>query len=109
MAMVDTGLLDWAGVADRMSVRPARIGGLTGHGQPIVAGSPANITLVAPAARWTVNPARMVSGSRNTPFVGREMHGRVVATFLRGRPTVLAGEPVEPARIPDSDAVASIA
>lgn len=109
MAMVDTGLLDWAGVADRMSVRPARIGGLTGHGQPIVAGAPANITLVDPAARWTVNPARMVSGSRNTPFAGREMHGRVVATFLRGRPTVLAGEPVESARIRDSDAVASIA
>ena len=34
-AMVDTGLLDWAGVADRMSVRPARIGRLAGHGQPL--------------------------------------------------------------------------
>jgi dihydroorotase len=98
MAMVDTGLLDWAGVADRVSVRPARIGGLAGHGQPLVVGSPANVTLVDPDARWTVDPSRMESASRNTPFAGREMHGRVVATFLRGRPTVLDGEPVERTR-----------
>ncbi len=38
LAMVDTGLLDWAGVADRMSVRPAGIGRVPGHGQPIAAG-----------------------------------------------------------------------
>jgi dihydroorotase len=36
----------------------------------------------------------MASASRNTPFAGREMHGRVVATFLRGRATVLDGHPV---------------
>ncbi|NED90285.1 dihydroorotase, partial [Streptomyces sp. SID11233] len=39
-AMVDTGLLDWAGVAERMSFRPARIGRLEGHGRPIAAGEP---------------------------------------------------------------------
>jgi dihydroorotase len=94
-AMVDTGLLDWAGVADRMSVRPARIGRLRGQGQPIAIGSPAHLTLVDPAARWTVNPARMVSTSRNTPYAGLELPGRVVATFLRGRPTVLDGAAVE--------------
>jgi dihydroorotase len=94
-AMVDTGLLDWAGVADRMSLRPARIGRLWGHGQPIAVGAPAHLTLVDPAARWTVNPARMVSTSRNTPYAGLELPGRVVATFLRGRPTVLDGVPVE--------------
>ena len=47
-AMVETGLLDWAGVADRMSVRPARIGRLAGHGRPIAAGEPANLVLVDP-------------------------------------------------------------
>ena len=93
-AMVDTGLLDWAGVADRMSVRPARIGGLAGHGQPLAVGSPANLTLFDADPRWTVDPTRMASSSRNTPFAGREMHGRVVATFLRGRATVLDGQPV---------------
>ncbi len=90
-AMVETGLLDWAGVADRMSTRPARIGRLAGHGRALVAGEPANLVLVDPSARWTVDPAALASKSRNTPFGGVELPARVVATFLRGRPTVLAG------------------
>jgi dihydroorotase len=91
-AMVGTGLLDWAGVADRMSHRPARIGLLTGQGRPLEVGAPANITLYDPAARTTVDPAGFASKSRNTPFAGMELPGRVVATFLRGRPTVLEGK-----------------
>ena len=90
-AMVETGLLDWAGVADRMSVRPARIGGLTEHGRPLLPGSPANLTLVDPQARWTVDARVLATASRNTPFEGRQMHGLVMATFLRGRATVLDG------------------
>ena len=90
-AMVDTGLLDWAGVADRMSVRPARIGGLTEHGRPLLPGSSANLALVDPQARWTVDAHALATASRNTPFEGRQMHGRVMATFLRGRATVLDG------------------
>ncbi len=91
-AMVDTGLLDWAGVADRMATRPARIGRLPGHGRPLAAGEPASLVLVDPAARVTVDPARLASLSRNTPYAGRELPGAVVATFLRGRPTVLDGK-----------------
>jgi dihydroorotase len=121
--MVETGLLDWAGVADRMSVRPATIGRVADHGrlQPaerpgtsgsragkktspdgpgngsgrarLAAGLVANLTLVDPAARWTVDPAASASRSRNTPFAGRELPARVVATFLRGRPTVIDGKP----------------
>ena len=92
-AMVDTGLLDWAGVADRMSVRPARIGRVSTHGQPLLPGAPANIVLIDPAARWTVDPAQTASRSRNTPYAGRELPGRIVATMLRGTPTVLDGKP----------------
>jgi dihydroorotase len=91
-AMVDTGRLDWAGLADRMSVRPARIGRLARHGQPLEVGSTANLILVDPSASWTVDPAATVSRSRNTPFAGRELPARVAATFLRGRPTVLDGK-----------------
>ncbi|MEU3459079.1 dihydroorotase [Streptomyces sp. NPDC006733] len=90
--MVDTGLLDWAGVADRMSARPAVIGRLAGHGRPVAAGEPANLTLVDPAYRGTVNPAGFASRSRNTPYEGRELPGRVIATFLRGRATVVDGK-----------------
>ncbi len=91
-AMVETGLLDWAGVADRMSFRPARIGRLSGQGLPLEVGAPANITLYDPAVRTPVDPTAMVSRSRNTPYQGLTLPGRVVATFLRGRPTVLDGK-----------------
>jgi dihydroorotase len=90
--MVDEGLLDWVGVADRMSARPARIGRVPGHGEPLAVGGPANLTLVDPTARWTVDPASLASRSRNTPYVGRTLPGRVVTTFLRGTPTVLDGK-----------------
>jgi dihydroorotase len=90
-AMVDTGLLDWPQIADRMSIRPARIGRLAGQGIPLGAGAPANLTLYDPAA-----PAEAVvpgaSKSRNTPFAGLELPGRVVATFLRGTPTAADGK-----------------
>jgi dihydroorotase len=90
-ALVETGLLDWAGVADRMSVRPARIGRLAGHGRPIAVGEPANLLLLDPSARVTVTPETLASRSRNTPYAGRVLPARVVTTFLRGRPTVLDG------------------
>jgi dihydroorotase len=91
-AMVDTGLLDWAGVADRMSVRPARIGRLAGHGAPLEAGAPGHLTLYDPAAPAEAVPLAGASKSRNTPFAGMDLPGRVVATFLRGVPTVLDGK-----------------
>lgn len=90
--MVDTGLLDWAGVADRMSVRPARIGRLDGHGRPLEVGEPANLVLVDPTARRTVEPSELASRSANTPYAGMDLPGRVVATFLRGVPTVIDGK-----------------
>ncbi|MEU1624645.1 dihydroorotase [Streptomyces sp. NPDC020096] len=90
--MVDTGLLDWSGVADRMSFRPAAIGRLAGHGRPIATGEPANLALVDPAYRGVVNPAGFASRSRNTPYQGLELPGRVTATFLRGKATVMDGK-----------------
>jgi dihydroorotase len=90
-AMVATGRLDWAGVADRMSVRPAAIGRVAGQGLPLELGAPANLVLVDPAGEWTVDPARLASLSRNTPFAGRALPASVVATFFRGEPTVLDG------------------
>jgi dihydroorotase len=89
--MVETGLLDWAGVADRMSVRPALIGRLPAHGRAIEAGEPANLTLVDPAGRHVVVPDSFASRSRNTPFAGLELPARVVSTFRRGKPSVLDG------------------
>jgi dihydroorotase len=90
--MVDAGLLDWAGVAERMSYAPARIGRVADHGRPIAVGEPANIVLYDPSVRRTVEASASASLSRNTPYAGRELPGRVVATFLRGTATVLDGK-----------------
>ncbi|MGZ4485216.1 MAG: dihydroorotase [Nocardioidaceae bacterium] len=91
--MVDTGLLDWAGVAERMSHRPAQIGRIEGHGRPVEVGEPANIVLYDPSVTRVVDGTETASLSRNTPYAGRELPGRVVATFLRGKATVLDGKP----------------
>jgi dihydroorotase len=90
--MVDSGLLDWAGIAERMSHRPAAIGRLDGQGRPVAAGEPANLLLVDPDYRGTVDPAGFASRSRNTPYEGRELPGRVTHTWLRGRPTLVDGK-----------------
>jgi dihydroorotase len=93
LTMVETGRLSWRQVAERMSGTPARIGRLDGHGRPLEVGEPANVVVVDPAARWVVDPAAGASRSRNTPFAGRELPGRIRATFLRGVPTALEGKP----------------
>ncbi|MFC3501911.1 dihydroorotase [Micromonospora krabiensis] len=82
----------WDLIAERMSRTPARIAGLDGHGVDPAPGAPANLTLVDPAARRTVDPAELASRSRNTPYAGMTLPGRIVATFLRGEPTVLDGK-----------------
>jgi dihydroorotase len=94
--MVHSGLFDWAGVARVMSVNPARIARLDGHGQPLAAGSPANITLVDPSATWMVHRDESHSLSRNNPWHGRELTGRVVATYHRGVCTARDGRALVP-------------
>jgi dihydroorotase len=90
-AMTGTDRL-WERIADWMSATPARIAGLTGHGRGLAVGEPANLTLVDPAVRWTPGPAELAGRSHNTPYAGREVPSRPVATFLRGVPTVLDGK-----------------
>jgi dihydroorotase len=89
--MVRAGLLDWAAVARVMSQAPARIAGLSDHGRPLAAGSPANLTLVDPTAEVTVDRSASLSLSRNNPWHGRTLRGAVHATVLRGRVTAMKG------------------
>jgi dihydroorotase len=90
--MVETGALDWRGVAERMSGRPARIARLDSHGGDLEEGTAANLLLVDPQVRATVDPTELASVSRNTPYAGMTLPGRVMATFLRGTATVLDGK-----------------
>lgn len=73
---------DIGALFDRMSVAPARIAGLASHGLPVQVGAPANLTLVDPSRRWVVEAFR--SRSANSPFLGRELEGSVVATIVGG-------------------------
>jgi len=95
-AMVDTGLLDWTGVARVLSAKPAEIGRLAGYDAPFALGAPAHLTLVDPTARRSFGVEDLRGRSVNSPYLGRDLPGRVVATLHRGVPTVLDGE-VRPA------------
>jgi dihydroorotase len=76
-----------------LSWQPAAIAGLAGrHGGPIAEGHPANVCVIDPSASWVVDPSTMASRSRNTPYAGRRLTGRVRHTILRGEPVVVAGE-----------------
>ena len=96
LAVVETGLLDWAAVARTMSTAPAAIGRVEGYEAPLAVGSPANLALVDPAHRrsWAVSDLR--GRSTNTPYTARELPGRVVTTVHRGVLTVDGGELVSP-------------
>jgi dihydroorotase len=89
--LVTPGWLTLAQAVERLTTGPARCRRIPGHGGPLVAGAPANLTVFDPAARWTVRPEALASRSRNTPFAGRQLHGRVVHTLLRGRFSVRDG------------------
>jgi dihydroorotase len=76
-----------------MSVNPARIAGIDErHGRPVTAGSSANLVVFDPQTTWQVSPDELASKSRNTPFVGMNLRGRVRHTIFEGRFTVRDGE-----------------
>ncbi|NYD66278.1 dihydroorotase [Agromyces atrinae] len=90
-SVVENGLLDWTDVARVLSSAPARIGRLDGQGQPIAVGSPAEITLYDPTASREFSTGDLAGRSVNSPYLGRALPGRVVATFHAGYATVLDG------------------
>jgi dihydroorotase len=82
--MVETGLMNWATVADRMSYAPARIGLYENQGQELKVGAPAHIAVMDPTSLFTVDRDLVASRSRNTPFHGMELPGQVIATIFNG-------------------------
>ena len=89
VVLTETGL-SLRDVVERMSVAPARIRRLAGQGS-LADGAPANMTVFDPDARWTVEASRMASKSKNTPFAGHEVRGKVLHTLYEGRFTVRDG------------------
>jgi dihydroorotase len=96
LSLVETGHLSWEGVARVMSVAPADIGRVAGYDSPLAVGSPANISLIDPSHSATWSRESLRGRSTNSPFVGRELPGRVIATIFNGTETVIDGMLVEP-------------
>jgi dihydroorotase len=90
--MVDSGMMNWEAVADRMSYAPARIGRYENQGQPLVEGSMANIVVINPTQMWTVDRDLVLSKSSNTPYHGHQLPGVVAHTFFKGEHTLNNGE-----------------
>jgi dihydroorotase len=90
--LVEPGLLSLQDALALLSWRPARIAGLQHHGRPVEPGAPANLTIFDPGHEWEVEPDRLASRARNTPFAGRTLKGKVRHTILRGEPVVIDGE-----------------
>jgi dihydroorotase len=90
LASLDIPLRD---VVAALSWNPAAIAGVADeHGRPVAAGEPANLVVFDPDETWQVQPARLASKSRNTPYVGIDLKGCVRHTLLRGQPVVKDGK-----------------
>ena len=77
------GLLTLPQLLHRMSTAPARIFNLPGG--TLLPGAPADLVVIDPTVKWTVQPETFCSKSRNTPFAGRELTGRAELTIVRGQ------------------------
>jgi dihydroorotase len=80
--LVEPGLLSLSGLVDRMSRAPAQAFSLPGG--TLKVGAPADVTVFDPGLAWTVDPARFLSKSRNTPFTNWELRGRARLTVVGG-------------------------
>ncbi len=83
LGLVRKGALPLTRLIDALTRAPARIAGL--ESPRIRDGARADLVLIDPLARWTVDPARLRTKSRNTPFAGQAVQGRVEITMCEGR------------------------
>jgi dihydroorotase len=83
-SMIETKLMSWSDLVDRMSIAPARIAGYSNHGRNIAVGAPANLTIIDTSSNWIVDRNRLASKSKNTPFQAMSLPARVLHTFFNG-------------------------
>ena len=91
-ALVDEGVLSLESAVDKLSTAPAKAFGLAKG--TLEAGADADVTVVDQQAQWEIDPAKFRSKSRNTPFAGWKVKGRVTTTIVGGRVVFETG-PVE--------------
>ena len=94
-SMIETKLMNWATLIERMSTKPAQIAGYANQGKNLKIGSPANLFLVDPSAKWLVRRDRLNSKSKNTPFEGMELPAVITDVFHNGVQTIADSKVVQ--------------
>ena len=79
--MVEKGYISFEKLVEVMSINPRKIFGLESG---IQIGKPADITIVDPKTKWVVNPEEFISMGKTTPFAGKTLTGKVIATIYNG-------------------------
>ena len=87
-SMVESKLMSWSTLVERMSSKPAQIAGYDKQGGDLTVGSPANLFLLDPSAKWLVRRDRLNSKSKNTPFEGMELPAVITDVFYNGVQTI---------------------
>ena len=82
--MIETKLMTWSDLIDRMSIAPARIAGYTNQGNEITVGNSANLILIDQDRKWRVDRDKLKSKSKNTPFNGMELPSVITDVFHNG-------------------------
>lgn len=83
LALVDEGVLTLESAVDKLATAPAKAFSL--NAGTLAVGAPADVAIVDPNREWQVDPSRFRSKSRNTPFAGWKVRGRVTTTIVSGR------------------------
>ena len=82
--MIETKLMTWSDLIDRMSIAPARIAGYTNQGNEVAVGNSANLILIDQDRKWRVDRDKLKSKSKNTPFNGMELPSVITDVFHNG-------------------------
>jgi dihydroorotase len=93
--MIETKLMTWSDLIDRMSIAPARIAGYMYQGNEIAVGNPANLILVDVEKSWRVDRKKLKSKSKNTPFHGMELPGVITEVFHNGKQVLQQSQVIE--------------
>jgi dihydroorotase len=89
-ALIEPGRLTWPQLVEKLTVNPARVLGIDrGTLKP---GAAADVTVIDPAAEWTIDPARFRSKSRNTPYAGWKVRGRADTVIVGGKVKFASGQ-----------------